>query len=176
MTGFVVGALVTLALTLAVLLRPFYLRQSAAATASQRQLNTAILREQLAKLEQDLAEGTLGVEDYGQARATRARPDISLLVFTQRNHPVGDKSIRAIKLNRRNIVPRKNKAATLHGIRDHQNAFAGFDQLENRHIAPRRNAAIFRPCILSPLPNPPIPDDPKRTIPRGPRPEHTGVL
>lgn len=73
MTGFVVGALVTLALTLAVLLRPFYLRRSASATASQRQLNTAILREQLAKLEQDLAEGTLGVEDYGQARAELQR-------------------------------------------------------------------------------------------------------
>ena len=73
MTGFVVGALVTLALTLALLLRPFYLRQGAAATASQRQLNTAILREQLAKLEQDLTEGTLGVEDYGQARAELQR-------------------------------------------------------------------------------------------------------
>jgi cytochrome c-type biogenesis protein CcmH len=73
MTGFVVGAIVTLALTLAVLLRPFYLRRSASATASQRQLNTAILREQLAKLDQDLAEGTLGAEDYGQARAELQR-------------------------------------------------------------------------------------------------------
>jgi cytochrome c-type biogenesis protein CcmH len=73
MTGFVVGALVTLALTLALLLRPFYLRRGAAATASQRQLNTAILREQLAKLEQDLTDGTLGVEDYGQARAELQR-------------------------------------------------------------------------------------------------------
>jgi cytochrome c-type biogenesis protein CcmH len=73
MTGFVVGALVTLALTLALLLRPFYLRRGAAATASQRELNTAILREQLAKLEQDLADGTLGVEDYGQARAELQR-------------------------------------------------------------------------------------------------------
>jgi len=73
MTGFVVGALLTLALTLALLLRPFYLRLGAAATASQRQLNTAILREQLAKLEQDLADGTLGVEDYGQARAELQR-------------------------------------------------------------------------------------------------------
>ncbi|MDP3759770.1 MAG: c-type cytochrome biogenesis protein CcmI [Ramlibacter sp.] len=73
MTGFVVGALLTLALTLALLLRPFYLRQGAAATASQRQLNTAILREQLAKLEQDLADGSLGVEDYGQARAELQR-------------------------------------------------------------------------------------------------------
>lgn len=73
MTGFVVGALVTLALTLALLLRPFYLRRSASATASQRDLNAAILREQLAKLEQDLADGTLGVEDYGQARAELQR-------------------------------------------------------------------------------------------------------
>lgn len=73
MTGFVVGALVTLALTLALLLRPFYLRRGAAATASQRELNTAILREQLAKLEQDLTDGTLGVEDYGQARAELQR-------------------------------------------------------------------------------------------------------
>lgn len=73
MTGFVVGAIVTLVLTLAVLLRPFYLRRGASATASQRQLNTAILREQLAKLEQDLADGTLGVEDYGQARAELQR-------------------------------------------------------------------------------------------------------
>lgn len=73
MTGFVVGALVALALTLAVLLRPFYLRRGAAATASQRELNTAILREQLAKLEQDMAEGTLGPEDYGQARAELQR-------------------------------------------------------------------------------------------------------
>ena len=73
MTGFVVGAIITLALTLAVLLRPFYLRRGASATASQRQLNTAILREQLAKLEQDLAEGTLGVEDYGQACAELQR-------------------------------------------------------------------------------------------------------
>lgn len=73
MTAFVVGALVTLALTLALLLRPFYLRRSASATASQRDLNAAILREQLAKLEQDLADGTLGVEDYGQARAELQR-------------------------------------------------------------------------------------------------------
>jgi cytochrome c-type biogenesis protein CcmH len=73
MTGFVVGALVTLALALALLLRPFYLRNAGGATASQRQLNTAILREQLAKLEQDLADGVLGVEDYGQARAELQR-------------------------------------------------------------------------------------------------------
>jgi len=73
MTGFVVGALLTLALTLALLLRPFYFRKGATAVASQRQLNAAILREQLAKLEQDLADGTLAVEDYGQARAELQR-------------------------------------------------------------------------------------------------------
>ncbi len=73
MTGFIVGALLALALTLALLLRPFYLRQGAVAVASQRQLNAAILREQLAKLDQDLADGTLAAEDYGQARAELQR-------------------------------------------------------------------------------------------------------
>jgi cytochrome c-type biogenesis protein CcmH len=73
MTGFVVGALLALALTLALLLRPFYWGKGTAAVASQRQLNAAILREQMTKLEQDLADGTLAAEDYGQARAELQR-------------------------------------------------------------------------------------------------------
>lgn len=73
MTGFVVGALLALALTLALLLRPFYWGKGTVAVASQRQLNAAILREQMAKLEQDLADGTLAAEDYGQARAELQR-------------------------------------------------------------------------------------------------------
>ena len=68
MTAFIIGAAVAVLLALALLLRPFF-RSSQDAHASQRQLNTAILREQLAKLEQDLADGTLGPEDYAQARA-----------------------------------------------------------------------------------------------------------
>jgi cytochrome c-type biogenesis protein CcmH len=68
MTAFIIGAAVAVLLALALLLRPFF-RMSGSTQASQRQLNTAILREQLAKLEQDLADGTLGREDYAQARA-----------------------------------------------------------------------------------------------------------
>jgi len=68
MTAFIIGAAVAVLLVLALLLRPF-LRMSASAPASRRQLNAAILREQLAKLDQDLADGTLRQEDYAQARA-----------------------------------------------------------------------------------------------------------
>lgn len=72
MTVFIIGAAVAVLLALALLLRPFF-RMSASSQASQRQLNAAILREQLAKLDQDLAEGTLRQEDYTQARAELQR-------------------------------------------------------------------------------------------------------
>jgi cytochrome c-type biogenesis protein CcmH len=72
MTGFLVGAAVTVALVLTLLLRPF-LSKNAGAQMSQRELNAAIFREQMAKLEQDLAEGILGQEDYTQARAELQR-------------------------------------------------------------------------------------------------------
>lgn len=68
MTVFIIGAAVAVLLVLALMLRPFF-RLSGSTHASQRQLNAAILREQLAKLEQDLADGTLRQEDYAQARA-----------------------------------------------------------------------------------------------------------
>lgn len=72
MTGFVIGAAVAVGIVLALLLRPF-LRQSAGGQLSQRQLNAAIFRDQLVKLEQDLAEGTLAKDDYTQARAELQR-------------------------------------------------------------------------------------------------------
>jgi len=72
MMGFLIGAALAIALVLALLLRPF-LRKTAGAQSSRRGLNAAILREQLAKLEQDLADGTLGKEDYAQARAELQR-------------------------------------------------------------------------------------------------------
>lgn len=72
MTGFLIGAAVAVVLVLALLARPFF-RKTAAGQSSQRQLNAAILRDQLAKLEQDLAEGTLGKEDHAQARAELQR-------------------------------------------------------------------------------------------------------
>ena len=68
MTAFIIGAAVAILLALALLLRPFF-RISGGTQASRRQLNAAILREQLAKLDQDLADGTLRQEDYAQARA-----------------------------------------------------------------------------------------------------------
>lgn len=67
MTGFIVGAILIVALVLALLLRPFFWK-SAGARLSHRQLNAAVYRDQLAKLEQDLAEGTLGQDDYAQSR------------------------------------------------------------------------------------------------------------
>jgi cytochrome c-type biogenesis protein CcmH len=72
MTGFVIGAAVAVVLALVLLMRPF-LRPAAAQQTSQRELNAAIFREQLAKLEQDLADGTLAQEDYTQARAELQR-------------------------------------------------------------------------------------------------------
>ncbi|HKB53105.1 MAG TPA: c-type cytochrome biogenesis protein CcmI, partial [Ramlibacter sp.] len=60
------------ALVLVLLLRPF-LGKNIAVHASQRQLNAAIFREELAKLDQDLAEGTLAREDHAQARAELQR-------------------------------------------------------------------------------------------------------
>ena len=74
MTGFVIGAALAVALALLLLLRPFFWRTAGAgAGASQRQLNAAICRDQLAKLEHDLADGSLGVEDYEPARAELQR-------------------------------------------------------------------------------------------------------
>ena len=72
MTAFIIGAGIAILLALALLLRPFF-RMSGNTQASPRQLNAAILREQLAKLDQDLADGTLRQEDYAQARAELQR-------------------------------------------------------------------------------------------------------
>lgn len=72
MNGFVVASAVTVALVLVLLMRPYFRKIGPGAT-SRRELNSAIYRDQLAKLEQDLAEGTLGKEDYAQARAELQR-------------------------------------------------------------------------------------------------------
>ena len=72
MNGFVVAAAVTVALVLLLLMRPYFRRIVPGAT-SRQDLNSAIYRDQLAKLEQDLSEGTLGKEDYAQARAELQR-------------------------------------------------------------------------------------------------------
>jgi cytochrome c-type biogenesis protein CcmH len=72
MTGFIVTAAVAVAIVLVLLMRPFVRRVETAGT-SRAQLNAAIHREQFAKLEQDLAEGTLGRDDYAQAKAELQR-------------------------------------------------------------------------------------------------------
>ena len=72
MIGFwVVGAL-ALVLVLALLFRPFLLKASGA-NISRRQLNTAIFRDQLARLENDRAENMIAQADYEQARAELQR-------------------------------------------------------------------------------------------------------
>lgn len=74
MTGFIVAILLAIAATLLLLLRPLIWRGGqAAAAASHRQLNAAIYRDQFAELERDRAEGTLGEDDYRQARTELQR-------------------------------------------------------------------------------------------------------
>lgn len=73
MTVFMVFAALAVVLVLALLLRPYMGGGRTAPQTSHRQLNAAICREQLAKLEQDLADGTLGKEDQAQARAELQR-------------------------------------------------------------------------------------------------------
>jgi len=72
MNGFLVAAAVTVALVLVLLMRPFF-RRTAPGLTSRQELNSAIYREQLAKLEQDLAEGLLAKDDYAPARAELQR-------------------------------------------------------------------------------------------------------
>jgi cytochrome c-type biogenesis protein CcmH len=72
MTGFMLGAVLAVLLVLGLLLRPF-IRASAAAPLSRRQLNTAIYREQLARLDQDLADDAIGAADHEQARTELQR-------------------------------------------------------------------------------------------------------
>jgi cytochrome c-type biogenesis protein CcmH len=62
----VAGALAVL-LVLALLFRPFLLNASNV-NVSRRQLNAAIYRDQLARLDRDRAENTLAEADYAQAR------------------------------------------------------------------------------------------------------------
>jgi cytochrome c-type biogenesis protein CcmH len=59
-------------LVLALLFRPFLLKSSTV-NVSRRQLNAAIYRDQLARLDRDRAENTLAEADYEQARAELQR-------------------------------------------------------------------------------------------------------
>jgi cytochrome c-type biogenesis protein CcmH len=67
MTGFLIAAAVAVALVMLLLLRPF-VWSAAPSRMSQRQMNAAVYRDQLAKLDQDLAEGALNTEDHARSR------------------------------------------------------------------------------------------------------------
>lgn len=72
MIGFWVAAALALVLVLASLFRPFLLKPSGA-SISRRQLNTAIFRDQLARLEKDRIDNMIEEADYTQARAELQR-------------------------------------------------------------------------------------------------------
>lgn len=72
MTAFIVAAAAAVASVLVLLMRPYFGRL-APGESSRAQLNAAIYREQFAKLEQDLGEGTLSQADYAQAKAELQR-------------------------------------------------------------------------------------------------------
>ena len=68
MTSFLIPALLLLILVLVLLLRPLFFPAKDSAT-SRRQMNAAIYREELDKLEADRMAGTVDVDSYEQAHA-----------------------------------------------------------------------------------------------------------
>ena len=68
MTSFLIPALLLLILVLILLLRPLFFSSKESAT-SRRQMNAAIYREELDKLEADRSAGTVDVDNYEQAHA-----------------------------------------------------------------------------------------------------------
>ena len=72
MIGFWVAGALAVLLVLALLFRPFLLKSSTV-NVSRRQLNAAIYRDQLARLDRDRAENTLAEADYEQARSELQR-------------------------------------------------------------------------------------------------------
>ncbi len=72
MTGFLLAGALALVLVLVLLFRPFWLKKSNA-NVSRRQLNAAIYRDQVARLEKDRADNMIAEADYVQARAELQR-------------------------------------------------------------------------------------------------------
>jgi cytochrome c-type biogenesis protein CcmH len=72
MIGFWAAGALAVLLVLAILFRPFLLK-SRGVHVSRRELNAAIYRDQLVRLERDRAENTLAEADYEQARAELQR-------------------------------------------------------------------------------------------------------
>lgn len=78
MMTFMIVAVLLIALVLLWLLQPYY-RKPSASTASRSEMNIGIYREQLARVEQDLADGLL---DADQAKASTAEIQARLLQET----------------------------------------------------------------------------------------------
>jgi cytochrome c-type biogenesis protein CcmH len=72
MTSFLIAAALVLAVSLALLARPWWRRQRAD-TESRRALNTAIYRDQLAEIGRDRAAGQLSEADFQEARGELQR-------------------------------------------------------------------------------------------------------
>lgn len=72
LTAFVLAAALLVAVTLLLLLRPWR-RRPADLTASTREINAGIYRDQLAELDRDRAAGTLAAADHAQARGELQR-------------------------------------------------------------------------------------------------------
>ncbi|MEO8153719.1 MAG: c-type cytochrome biogenesis protein CcmI [Rhizobacter sp.] len=72
MGGFMMAAAVLVAVTLLLLLRPWR-RAPKADTASARDINAGVYRDQLQELDRDLATGTITAPDHAQARAELQR-------------------------------------------------------------------------------------------------------
>ena len=73
MTGFWLAAAFAVLVVALLLLRPFLGKRPQQAATSARQLNNAIYRDQLNKLDQDLADGQIAQADFAQARAELQR-------------------------------------------------------------------------------------------------------
>lgn len=73
MTAFIIVAALLLAATLAILLPPLWRAPPPSASADRREANLAVFRDQLAELDRERAEGTLGAADVEQARAELQR-------------------------------------------------------------------------------------------------------
>ncbi|MCM8595227.1 c-type cytochrome biogenesis protein CcmI [Accumulibacter sp.] len=68
MTAFLIAAALLIAVVLAILVPPLWRRADSTAAGDRREINLAILRDQLAELDNDRAAGSLAEADYLQAR------------------------------------------------------------------------------------------------------------
>ncbi len=87
MTGFISAAVVLLLVTLALLLRPWWLKSRTSAATSRQKLNVAIYRDQFAELERDRDVGIIAAADYETARQEIQR---RLLEDGKSGNEVGD--------------------------------------------------------------------------------------